>query len=363
MNRRVTGFALLAIALTIIVAGVGYWRSVLRAASTPGPATEVQEFTVAGGASQRQVLQELQRRGLIPDARRLEHFLRCCQKSPRLDAAGIKAGQYRIAPGQPPLAILRQLVEGRVVLNHLTVVEGWRFAQMRALVERHPGIVVTFGDQPDAAIMRALGAPDQAAEGRFAPDTYSFAPGTPDLTIYRLAYEAQQRNLAEAWASRAPRLPLQTPDEALTLASIVEKETGLASERARIAGVFINRLRRGMMLQSDPTVIYGIGDRYDGDIRRRDLVTDTPYNTYTRRGLPPTPIALPGRDAIVGTLNPEESDDLFFVAIGDGSGGHYFSSTLAEHNRAVGRYLERLRQDPPAATDAAPAGGSAEPAP
>ena len=361
MNRRVTGAVLLALALAVVVAGVGYWRSVLRASAAPGPATQVQEFTVAAGASQRQVLQELQQRGLIGDARRLEHFLRCCQKPPRLDATHIKAGQYRIAPGQPPLAILRQLVEGRVVLNHLTVVEGWRFSQMRQLVERHPGIVVTFSGQADSAIMQALGAPELPAEGRFAPDTYSFAPGTPDLTIYRLAYEAQRRNLQEAWASRSARLPLQTPEQALTLASIVEKETGLASERSRIAGVFVNRLRRGMLLQSDPTVIYGIGDRYDGDIRRRDLTADTPYNTYTRKGLPPTPISLPGRDAIVATLNPEESDDLFFVAIGDGSGGHYFSSTLGEHNRAVGRYLERLRRDPPAVPPADPSASGTAP--
>jgi UPF0755 protein len=169
------------------------------------------------------------------------------------------------------------------------------------------------------------------------------------MQILRLAYEAQQRTLQQAWETRQADLPFASPAEALVMASIVEKETGLARERGRVAGVFINRLRRGMRLQSDPTVIYGLGSRYDGNIRRRDLTTDNPYNTYTRAGLPPTPIALPGRDAIIATLNPEKTDAIFFVAIGDGSGGHYFSATVAEHNRAVQRYLERLRSTPPEA--------------
>ncbi|MEO6185997.1 MAG: endolytic transglycosylase MltG, partial [Steroidobacteraceae bacterium] len=188
------------------------------------------------------------------------------------------------------------------------------------------------------------------------------------MQILRMAFEAQKRNLQEAWDARQKDLPFNTPDEALALASIVEKETGLASERRRVAGVYINRLRIGMRLQSDPTVIYGIRDHYDGNIRKRDLVTDTPYNTYTRAGLPPTPIALPGREAIVATLNPDKTDAIFFVASGDGTGGHYFSATVGEHNRAVQRYLERLRtrsieaainstaaSDPPPADSASPA--------
>jgi UPF0755 protein len=218
---------------------------------------------------------------------------------------------------------------------------------MRAALARRPGLQRVVGDLSDAEIMRELGAPELAAEGQFAPDTYSYAPGTTsDLQILRLAFEAQRKVLQEAWSTRQPDLPFRTMEEALTLASIVEKETGLASERARVAGVYINRLRIGMRLQSDPTVIYGI-PRYDGNIRKSDLRTDTPYNTYTRAGLPPTPIALPGRDAIVATLNPEKTDALFFVAIGDGSGGHYFAATGAEHNRNVQRYLERLRSPPP----------------
>ena len=181
-------------------------------------------------------------------------------------------------------------------------------------------------------------------EGRFAPDTYRFAEETTDREILQLAYAAQERILARAWESRQKDLPLATPDEALVLASIIEKETGMPKERPRIAGVFVNRLRQGIRLQSDPTVIYGIRDRYDGDIRTRDLRTDTPYNTYTRSGLPPTPIAMPGSEAILAATHPEPTDAIFFVAVGDGTGGHYFSATLAEHNLAVRRYLDRLKR-------------------
>ena len=181
-------------------------------------------------------------------------------------------------------------------------------------------------------------------EGRFAPDTYRFAEETPDREVLTMAHEAQQRLLAKAWEGRDKDLPLSSPEQALTLASIVEKETGLASERARIAGVFMNRLRKGMRLQSDPTVIYGIRDHYDGSIHTRDLRGDTPYNTYTRSGLPPTPIAMPGKEALWAVMHPERTDAVYFVAIGDGTGGHYFSASLAEHNKAVRRYLDRLRR-------------------
>jgi UPF0755 protein len=243
---------------------------------------------------------------------------------------------------------LRQLTEGRVVLEQVTIIEGWTFAQMRTEIEHHQSIQPTLGARSNEEIMQALQNPGLSAEGRFAPDTYSFAPGTTDVQLLRMAFEAQRQVLEDAWNSRQSDLPLSTMDEALVLASIVEKETGLASERARVAGVFVNRLRKGMRLQSDPTVIYGIRDHYDGNIRKSDLSTDTPYNTYTRTGLPPTPIALPGRDSIVATLHPEKTDALFFVATGDGSGGHYFSATVSEHNQAVRRYLERLHRSVPA---------------
>ena len=347
MTKRPILLGLLAVLLLGGIGALLTWRSLQDAALTPGAATSAQRFTVPSGASLRRVLQSLESQQLIGDAAQVERYLRCCQRDKRYDGSGIKAGVYQIEPGQSPLDILRQLTDGRVAMERLTIVEGWRFSQMRTAVDRHPDIEHTLAGRPDAAIMQALGQAGVAAEGRFAPDTYAFAAGTTDLAIYRMAFDAQRKQLEQAWQSRQPDLPLTSADQALTLASIVEKETGLASERPRIAGVFVNRLRRGMMLQSDPTVIYGLGDRYDGDIRRSDLRADTPYNTYTRTGLPPTPIALPGRDAIQATLKPEPSEDIFFVAIGDGSGGHYFSATLREHNQAVQRYLERLRQDPP----------------
>jgi UPF0755 protein len=370
--KRVLQVLAVLLVVLLIAAGVAarwLWRSVHEAAQQPGVSATAKELDVAPGTSLRSVLHNLEQQQLIRNARYLEWYLRCCQNGTAVTGAGIKAGHYRIAPGQPPLDILQQLVEGRVVLEQVTFVEGWNFAQMRAVLAKQRGVHQTLTGMSDAQIMQALDAPDLRPEGRFAPDTYAFAPGAAtDLQILRMAFEAQQRTLQQAWDTRQPDLPLATPTEALTLASMVEKETGLASERARVAGVYIHRLRIGMRLQSDPTVIYGIGDRYDGNIRKHDLVTDNPYNTYTRAGLPPTPIAMPGRDAIIATLNPEKTDALFFVAVGDGSGGHYFSATMAEHGRAVRRYLERLHNasleaaaestattTPQSATNAAPA--------
>jgi UPF0755 protein len=363
-----TRHLILALLLLALVAGAGTlaWFQHLAevAATQPGEASTTQEFEVPQGASLRAVLRQLQERQLVPDARHLEWYLRF-SKPGTLEGRGIQAGRYRIEPGQMPLEIIRQLVEGKVAMERVTILEGWTFAQMRDLLASLPELQQTLAGRSDAQIMADLGAPDVPAEGRFAPDTYSYAAGaTTDLELLRMAFEKQQRTLQEAWDARQPDLPLATPEEALTLASIVEKETGLASERSRVAGVFVNRLRRGMRLQSDPTVIYGIRDHYDGNIRRRDLTTDNPYNTYTRAGLPPTPIALPGRDAIIAVLNPEKTDALFFVAIGDGSGGHYFSATYEEHSRALQRYLQRLRinalveqQEVAAGNDAKPAEG------
>jgi UPF0755 protein len=328
----------------VLAAGATLWlkHQLTVAATRPGAATKVDEFIIPQGSSLRNALRLLQEKQLITSARNLEWYLRYTRPDP-LGGRDIKAGRYRVEPGRTPLAILLQLAEGRVVMEQVTILEGWSFAQMRAQLAKQKELRQTIADLSDQAIMAELGAPDVAAEGRFAPDTYSYAAGaTTDMQLLSMAYQAQQKNLQEAWESRQKDLPLSTPDEALALASIVEKETGLASERARVAGVYINRLRIGMRLQSDPTVIYGIGSRYDGNIRKRDLTTDNPYNTYTRAGLPPTPIALPGREAIVASLNPEKTDALFFVAIGDGSGGHYFSATYEEHNRALKRYLDRL---------------------
>jgi UPF0755 protein len=343
--KRILLIAVLVAAMAVAAIAGHWWRALHQAAQRPGSATQAQTFEVPPGASLRAVLRQLEQQHLIGSARNLELYLRCCLRDTTSSGAGIKAGRYRIEAGQLPLAILQQLREGRIIQEQLTIVEGWTFAQMRRELRRHKDLLQSVGQHSDATIMRTLGAAGIAAEGRFAPDTYAYTPGvTTDLQILRSAFEAQRRNLADAWTARQPRLPLETPEAALALASIVEKETGLASERARVAGVYINRLRIGMRLQSDPSVIYGIGPAYDGNIRKRDLLTDTPYNTYTRAGLPPTAIALPGRDAIVATLNPERTDALYFVAAGDGSGGHYFSATIAEHNRAVRRYLERLHR-------------------
>ncbi|MDQ2695736.1 MAG: endolytic transglycosylase MltG [Pseudomonadota bacterium] len=274
--------------------------------------------------------------GLIPRDRWLELYARLHDLAPR-----IKAGEYRIAPGTTPIALLEQLVAGRVVQHALTVVEGWTFRQLLAAVRAHDRLEHTLDGLTDAGIMARLGHPGQHPEGRFFPDTYHFPAATTDLAFLQRAYATMEAQLAAAWDRRAAGLPLQTPYEALILASIVEKETGLASERPDIAGVFVRRLEKGMRLQSDPTVIYGLGESYDGDIRRRDLTADTPYNTYTRAGLPPTPIALPGAESLAAAVNPAPGEALYFVARGDGS--HVFSVTLEEHNRAVQDYL-RQRQ-------------------
>jgi UPF0755 protein len=354
LNTKRAG--LIVLILLLLGGGAGAWlfQQLRHAAHTPGTATEIQRFEVPAGSSMRTVLQALQQQQLITDARKLELYLRCCKRGTPLAAGNVKAGRYRMVPGQPPLEILRQLVEGRVALERVTILEGWTFSQMREHLAKQGDIQQTLAGRSEAEIMATLGAPDMAAEGRFAPDTYVYSPDvTTDMQVLAMAFQAQRNNLQQAWDSRQQNLPLGTPEDALTLASIVEKETGLGSERARVAGVFVNRLRKGMLLQTDPTVIYGMGDRYDGNLRKSDLTRDTPYNTYTRRGLPPTPIALPGRKAIIAALNPEKTDALFFVALGDGSGGHCFSVTMTQHSLCVQEYLERLRNPPVVAADPA----------
>jgi UPF0755 protein len=362
-NRR-DRIALLLFGALIIGAALWLWQRMQHAANTPGASTTIQRFEVVPGSSMRAVLRALERQQLISDARMLEWYLRCCQRGKALAGTNVKVGRYRIVPGQPPIEIVRQLVEGKVVLERVTIPEGWSFAQMRALLAKQPELRQTLAGRSDAEIMEELGAPGVFAEGRFAPDTYSYASGvTTDMQVLTMAFTAQQRNLQEAWDSRDPDLPLSTPEEALTLASIVEKETGLASERSRVAGVYINRLKIGMRLQADPTVIYGMGERYDGNLRKSDLTTDTPYNTYTRVGLPPTPIALPGREAIMATLHPEKHKFIYFVALGDGSGGHEFTATGAEHQQAVQRYLLQRLKVPGIETVAPGAAPAVEPTP
>jgi UPF0755 protein len=265
----------------------------------------------------------------------------------RLDVAGsLKVGEYALAPGITPRELLLNMRNGKVISYRFTLVEGWNIRQLRAALDAATPLLHETASLDDAALMKQLGHPGQHAEGRFLPETYVYSRGDSDVDLLKRAYAAMDKALQEIWQSRARGVPLQSAEEALILASIIEKETGVASERPQIAGVFARRLKLGMRLQTDPTVIYGIGSAYDGNIRRRDLLTDTPYNTYTRAGLPPTPIAMPGVDALRAAVDPAPGNALFFVALGDGSRSHVFSATLAEHNVAVARYLQQLRRPP-----------------
>ncbi len=292
------------------------------------------EMTVEPGDSPRDIARRLVDAGVQTEPRWLFEYFRWSGQS-----RGIKAGSYEFGAGTRPVDLLRKLVDGDVTLARIRLIEGWTFRQWRAELARHPDLKQDAAMLDDSALMAAIGAPGLAPEGRFYPDTYAFSKGSSDLAVLRRAMHAMQRHLDQAWLGRVDGLPLKSPDEALTLASIVEKETGRASDRPQIAGVFINRLRIGMPLQTDPTVIYGLGAAFDGNLRRRDLETDTPWNTYTRGGLPPTPISMPGRDALVAVTRPAVTNALYFVARGDGSSE--FSSNLADHNRAVDRYQRR----------------------
>jgi UPF0755 protein len=251
-------------------------------------------------------------------------------------ANALRAGTYEITRGMTTQQLLDKLVRGEVVLVEVRVLEGWTFRQIRKALAAASGLRQETASMSDEAILKAVGAVEPHPEGLFFPDTYQFAKGTSDLAVLRLAYASMQKQLAAAWQERAPGTPLKTPYQALILASIVEKETGRAEERALVSSVFLNRLRIGMLLQTDPTVIYGMGERFAGNIRKRDLLEDTPYNTYTRSGLPPTPIAMPGAASLRAAVAAPTTDALYFVSRGDGTS--HFSRTLEEHNRAVTKY-------------------------
>ena len=251
-------------------------------------------------------------------------------------ARKIRAGSYAIEPGTTPRGLLDKMVRGDEVMATVRLIEGWTFRQFRAELARAPHLKQTTAALSESELMAAIGAPGVAAEGRFYPDTYAFSKGASDQAVLKRAYRTMQRQIELAWAERAANTPLRNADDALTLASIVEKETGAAKDRGLVAGVFVNRLRIGMPLQTDPTVIYGMGERFDGNLRKKDLLADTPYNTYTRGGLPPTPIAMPGRASLLAAVKPDTTKALYFVARGDGSS--HFSESLAEHNRAVNQY-------------------------
>ena len=258
--------------------------------------------------------------------------------------ARVQVGEYALEPGITPRVLLQNMRDGRVLSYRFTIVEGWNMRELRAALSRATPLVQTIAELDDAALMEALGQPGVHPEGRFLPETYIYTRGDTDLDVLRRANAALERELQAAWQARAPDLPLADAEQALVLASIIEKETGIAEERPRIGGVFVRRLKTGMRLQTDPTVIYGMGSSYSGNIRRSDLLADTPYNTYTRDGLPPTPIAMAGAAAIRAAPRPAEGDELYFVAVGDGSGRHVFSRTLEQHNAAVREYERRYRE-------------------
>ena len=288
------------------------------------------DFTVHSGSGIKTLSRQLSREGLFREGESFWIVARLLGRVPT-----IQAGTYRLEQPVTPLELLEKLRRGDVQLIEILFVEGTTLRQWLAALAGEPQVRRTL-EGGDAQLRAALGIAEPSAEGLFFPDTYRFAPGVADLEILKRAHAAMTKKLAEAWAARDPALPLTTPYEALTLASIVEKETAVAAERPLVASVFVNRLRRGMRLQTDPTVIYGLGEAYDGNIHKKDLLADTPWNTYTRDGLPPTPISMPGLGALQAAVQPAHSDWLYFVARGDGT--HQFSRTLEEHNRAVAKY-------------------------
>ena len=289
------------------------------------------ELSIEAGATPRDVAQAWVDAGVQTQPRLLFEWFRWSGQARR-----IRAGSYEIDAGTSPRGLLAKMVQGEETLERVRFIEGWTLRQVRVALAKAPHLKPATAQLSDAQLMAALGTPDLPAEGRFFPDTYVYSRGVSDLTVLRRAHQALQQRLAEVWAERTPDSPLRTPDDLLTLASIVEKETGLAADRGLVAGVFVNRLRIGMPLQTDPTVIYGLGATFDGNLRKRDLLTDGPYNTYTRGGLPPTPIALPGLASLRAAVRPQPTKALYFVARGDGSS--VFSETLADHNRAVNKY-------------------------
>lgn len=341
--KRKRRFGLLFVLSALVAGAAGYW-AVTRYAGFADAAMAGLErgdsVVVEPGDSFVSVLGKLQAAG-VPAGREIEWQLLARQ----LGAAGrLQVGEYALDPGTTPRQLLQRMREGKVISHRFTIVEGWNIRDLRAALARAKMLQQESAGLDDAALMEKLGAKGQHPEGRFLPETYVYTRGDSDLDLLGRAHEAMAKALDAAWSARAPELPLRNKDEALTLASIVEKETGIAEERPAIAGVFVRRLKAGMRLQTDPTVIYGMGAGYRGDIRKADLLADTPYNTYTRDGLPPTPIAMPGVDALRAATQPAAGDALYFVAVGDGSGRHVFTRSLAEHEAAVRAYLQRYRQ-------------------
>jgi len=325
--------------LLIIAAGIfaaAAWLA-LYAYTEFRPAQLPLQFDLKTGSSLKSAAQQMADAGVLGNAAQFVILARL------LGAAGkIKAGNYEVNRPISPLALLRKITEGDYTQSTMTFVEGWTFRQIRKLLDEHPAIKHDTRGLSDGEIQQRLGLDQPSLEGWFFPDTYHFSSGASDLAILHRALQLMQSHLTAQWEKRAADLPLKSPYEALILASIIEKETGKAAERPLVAAVFVNRLRIGMRLQTDPAVIYGLGENFDGDLRKRDLLADTPYNTYTRAGLPPTPIAMPGLDSLNATLNPPKNNFLYFVSRGDGTS--YFSRTLEEHDRAVTKYQKSGRR-------------------
>ena len=339
-SKRRFGVLFLLLMMAAGASAFWVWQRYSKFADAPLAGIEAGESVVIEpGDSLPVVLRRLREVG-ISDGEVLEWRLLARQ----LGADGkLQVGEYALDATASPRSLLLAMRDGKVVRRMFTLVEGWNIRELRAALAKVDGLAHDSAALDDAALMKALGHAGQHPEGRFLPETYAWVRGDSDLDVLGRAHAAMAKSLDAAWAARAADVPLRTKEEALVLASIVEKETGIAEERPAIAGVFARRLKIGMRLQTDPTVIYGMGATYSGNIRRTDLTTDTPYNTYTRDGLPPTPIAMPGEAALKAATNPAHGDALYFVAVGDGSGRHVFSASLVEHNRAVREYLQRYR--------------------
>ncbi|WP_460482335.1 endolytic transglycosylase MltG [Comamonas humi] len=313
--------------LALAAAGGAYWWLHQPVVAGDKPI----ELEIEPGATPRNVARAVKQAGMQVNPDWLYWWFRLSGQDRK-----IRAGNYEIPPGTTPHSLLARLVRGEETQRVITIVEGWNFRQVRAALAREEFLKHDTADLAPEAIMAALGQPELPAEGRFYPDTYAYAKGSSELALLRRAQAAMDKRLEAIWALREADSPLKTPAELLTLASIVEKETGKADDRGQVAGVFINRLRVGMLLQTDPTVIYGLGEKFDGNLRKKDLLADTPWNTYTRAGLPPTPISMPGKASLMAAVQPAKTRALYFVAKGDGSS--HFSESLDEHNRAVNQY-------------------------
>ena len=319
---------LLFLLAVLLVGAMGYYA--VRPLSLPALPFE---FSINQGSSLKTAARQMQQVGILSNDWIFVSLGRVLGKTTQ-----IKAGNYELEAAPTPLELLNMLTKGGASQNELSVIEGWTFNQLRYTLNVNPAVRHDTSSLSEAEIMKRIGATENNAEGLFFPDTYYFAGGTSDLNLLKRAYLTMQKHLQESWQTRTQNLPLASPYQALILASIVEKETGQAKDRSMIAGVFTNRLRKGMLLQTDPTVIYGMGEKYDGKLHKQDLQTDTPYNTYTRAGLTPTPIALPGLAALQAALHPAQTDALYFVSRGDGSSE--FSGSLEQHNRAVNKYIK-----------------------